>query len=558
MRDFPKAMTALRSMPRGSYEAAAKRPGFLNAAAAVYSAHGFCLEAEGLLTRSLDLDKAAGRRPAQGTQLQLASVWMREGRHDRASAGYRDVVAADSQSVDGWRGYITALHNAHQDFSALDEAQRMPAGVRTKLMSDFDFLRLLGSVHAEVGNNAQAVELLEQARARYQAAGQPLPPDLAIQLAWTMVAGSKYAHEAPALVAATKARTDLSKEQRDALDDIASTLIVRTAEEAMRAQDRARAIAVLTGASRELPGNARIRSVLASVYLQQREYDKALDLYRSSGMTGATAADYRAAAGIALQAQRNIVAEKFLWEGRQRWPDDPELLHMTALQALSHDDYEGTEHYLVAALAAARKAETNGGPRLSDTCRIESEAEVVPATDLSAPGVFGEMSCRPDSPRFRKAAPFPAFQPQRRRGPRATRAIGRRSAPAHSKRARNLQEPQPAEHRHRQPVHRSPRRSGHESPDRSRHRRERIGRDRQRRPGRRRRALARSRQRDSGWAIGLSIRIAAERRGIRRSAGERLGRRAAGVGQSIRRGGRHVAEGIPRSELDGWLARRIV
>jgi hypothetical protein len=79
MRDFPKAMTALRSMPRGSYEAAAKRPGFLNAVAAVYSAHGFCLEAEGLLTRSLDLDKAAGRRPAQGTQLQLASVWMREG-----------------------------------------------------------------------------------------------------------------------------------------------------------------------------------------------------------------------------------------------------------------------------------------------------------------------------------------------------------------------------------------------------------------------------------------------------------------------------------------------
>ena len=401
MRDFPKAMTALRSMPRGSYEAAAKRPGFLNAAAAVYSAHGFCLEAEGLLTRSLDLDKAAGRRPAQGTRLQLASVWMREGRLDRASAGYRDVVAADSQSADGWRGYITALHNAHQDFSALDEAQRMPAGVRTKLMSDFDFLRLLGSVHAEVGNNAQAVEILEQARARYQAAGQPLPPDLAIQLAWTMVAGSKYAHEAPALVAATKARTDLSKEQRDALDDIASTLIVRTAEEAMRAQDRARAIAVLTSASRELPGNARIRSVLASAYLQQGEHDKALDLYRSAGMTGATAADYRAAAGIALQAQRNVVAEKFLWEGRQRWPDDPELLHMTALQALSHEDYEGTEHYLVAALAAARRAETNGPPKLSDTA-AESKAKptVVPAMDLSAPGVVGEMSCRPDRPAF--------------------------------------------------------------------------------------------------------------------------------------------------------------
>jgi hypothetical protein len=105
------------------------------------------------------------------------------------------------------------------------------------------------------------------------------------------------------------------------------------------------------------------------VYLQQGEYDKALDLYRSSGMTGATAADYRAAAGIALQAQRNVVAEKFLWEGRQRWPDDPELLHMTALRALSHNDYEGTEHYLVAALAAARQ---RGDEGRSNVVRHES------------------------------------------------------------------------------------------------------------------------------------------------------------------------------------------
>src|SRR5262245_65578278 len=96
-----------------------------------------------------------------------------------------------------------------------------------------------------------------------------------------MVAGSKYAHEAPALIASTKARTDLSKEQRDALDDIASTLIVRTAEEAMRAQDRSRAIAALTGASRELPGNTRIRSVLACVYLQQGQYQKAMAVERT-------------------------------------------------------------------------------------------------------------------------------------------------------------------------------------------------------------------------------------------------------------------------------------
>jgi tetratricopeptide (TPR) repeat protein len=365
MRDYPKALTALRSMPRGSYEAAAKHPGFLNTAATVYSAQGFCVEAERLLTRSLDLDKAAGRRPTPGTQLQLASVWMREGRHDRAAVSYRSVLDTDPQSVDAWRGYITALHNARQDFSAMADAQRMPAAVRTTLMSESEFLRLVGSVHAEVGNNAQAVELLEQARARYRAAGQPSPPDLDIQLAWTMVAGSKYAYDAPAFVAAAKARTDLTAEQRDAFDEIASTSIVRTAEAAMRAHDPARAVAVLNDAAHDLPGNARIRSALASVYLQQREFDRALDLYRSTGMSGATAADYRAAAGIAQQAQRNIVAEKFLWEG-------PSALAQRS-RAASHDGAVGA----VARRLRRDGALPRGGSGRGSPCRIERRSAVV-------------------------------------------------------------------------------------------------------------------------------------------------------------------------------------
>jgi cellulose synthase (UDP-forming) len=397
MHDAPKAMTALRSMPRDAYDTATKRQGFLNAVATVYAAQGFCVEAEGLLTRSIDLEKAAGRRPAQSTQLQLASIWSREGRHDRASVSYREALAADNRSASAWTGYITALHDAGQDYTAADAVQRMPADVRTGLMTDSGFLRLLGSVQAAAGNNAQAVDLLQRARDRYRAAGQPPPADLDVQLAWAMTGISKYANELPAFVTATRARADLGKEQRDALDDIAATWTARTAEEAMRAQEPARAITVLTEAGREMPGNPRIRAALASVYLREREYDRALDLYRSWGMTGASAADYRSAVGVALAAGKSVVAEQFLWEGRQRWPNDPELLHMTALQALSHEDYEGTEHYLRAALVAVRASETRDSRASSTPIEPQAGPKTPVAATIVAPGTVGEMSCRPDT-----------------------------------------------------------------------------------------------------------------------------------------------------------------
>src|SRR5262249_60402483 len=60
-RDFSSALAAMRAMPANTYAAAAKDPGFLNAAAAVYSAGGPCAEAEDFLHRSLSLDRAPRR-----------------------------------------------------------------------------------------------------------------------------------------------------------------------------------------------------------------------------------------------------------------------------------------------------------------------------------------------------------------------------------------------------------------------------------------------------------------------------------------------------------------
>src|SRR5262249_19873664 len=106
--DSSHAMAAVRAMPRPVYDAAMKSPQFVNAMAVVYATEGRCGEAEGLLNQSLKLDKEAGRAPAEQTRLQLAGLWMREQQYERAGRGYQEIVLANGQSVEGWRGYFTA------------------------------------------------------------------------------------------------------------------------------------------------------------------------------------------------------------------------------------------------------------------------------------------------------------------------------------------------------------------------------------------------------------------------------------------------------------------
>lgn len=412
--NIPKAMTVVQSMPRGSYNRAADRPGFLNVVASVYSAAGRCSEAEGLLNRSLDLDRVAGHHPAENTQLQLADLWAREGLYGQALRGYRNVLTTNEHSLGGWRGYITALHLQKEDDAVLAESQRMPAGVRGALTSDPNFLRLLSSAQSAVGHTEQAVELLQEARARHRALGETSPADLDVQLAWTMMDDPKHRPEVPALVAETRLRTDLMETHRDALDAISSSFAVRMAEEAMRAQEPLRAVGILTNAARGEPGNPRIHSALALMYLRLGEYERALAEYRSWGMAGADAGDYRAAAAAALAAQRTVVAEQFLWEGRQRWPNDAELLHMTALHELSREQYDSTEHYLTLALAAARAQEANGAQGNAGTSTAPGE---MPRTANGDSAVSGGPACRPDVVPGSTAAPERGKAPADRRDP---------------------------------------------------------------------------------------------------------------------------------------------
>src|SRR2546428_10162958 len=76
-------------------------------------------------------------------------------------------------------------------------------------------------------------------------------------------------------------------------------------------------------------------------------------------MTGAEAGDYRAAAGTALAAHKSDLADHFLEQGLQHYPNDPELLQMMAKQAVAHGQYKEAQGYLKSALRATRNPDVN-------------------------------------------------------------------------------------------------------------------------------------------------------------------------------------------------------
>jgi hypothetical protein len=219
-RDFDRALTAVRSISRGAFETAASQPDFLDTVALVYSADGQCAEAETLLIRSLATQKAARRAPAESTQMQLAGVWMREERYDNARQAYHDVIESTSSSIDAWRGYLTALHQLHDDRTVVAEANRAPATVSATLADDASFLTLLASADVSVGDNDRAVERLRLARARHDSLQQTPPPDLDVQLAWAMY--REISGGSDEQIAVTRARADLSVSQRRAIEDVLS------------------------------------------------------------------------------------------------------------------------------------------------------------------------------------------------------------------------------------------------------------------------------------------------------------------------------------------------
>jgi cellulose synthase operon protein C len=359
LSNFQQAVTAVRSMPQASYEAALKDAGFLDSVAVLYSNQGQCTEAEDFLHRSIALDQSQGRQPAESTQLQLADVWMREHNYSHARDLYSEMVAKNANSGPAWRGYLAVLHQQGDDHALVNEIPKIPASVRTEFEADPSFLILEASAYSNRGRNPDAVQLLQQARSRYATQRQQIPAVLDLQTAWTMLAASVDTPGLGDLLRNDKRRTDLTSKQREAFEEIYSDWTVRRAEEASEAKPEL-ALSVLTNGAQEYPSDRNIHAALASLYLKRHDKQKALEVYQSWGMMGAQAGDYRVAVGAALSAHKVDLADQYLHRGLERYPQDPELMHMAARQDIERGNYDEGERELRSALLAAREQGQTG------------------------------------------------------------------------------------------------------------------------------------------------------------------------------------------------------
>ena len=394
-RDYAHAKSAVGSMPRDVFNAAAEKSGFLNSVAAVYSADGDCSRAEQLLSRSFSLDRAAGRPPDENAQLLLADIWRREQNYAKAGQAYREVISRDPNSADAWQGYVTVLHEQHDERALVSESQRMPRAVRAQLERNPGFLVLLAGAQSTLGHNAEGLQLLQQARQEYVSQNQTPPTDLDLQIAWAMLNDQRS--DPRLFLQKVKSRSDLTDKQHEAIDEIWSTWSVRMADEAMKDKKPERAISVLMEAQRDLPRDPKIYATLASVYARRHDYQKAMSVYESWGMKGAEPGDYRAAAGTALAWHKDQLLDLYLNEGLQAYPDDPALLEMKGKLTIAHGNYKQGQIYLKSALRAAKnpaaQRESFTGRNSSlDRLRSESDGGGSVSSSVSTSQVPG---CRP-------------------------------------------------------------------------------------------------------------------------------------------------------------------
>jgi cellulose synthase operon protein C len=356
--DFSQAVAAVRSMPQSSYETVANHTDFLDSVALLYSSRGECAEAQRVLERSLALEQSGGRQPSLNTQLQLADLLRRRHMYGDAGDMYYEIVARDANSADAWRGYLAVLHLKQADRAVAAEISHIPSAVRAQLEADPSFLILEASAYSSANRNESAIPLLLAARSRYGAQGKPCPINLDIQTAWTMLAVSPDQPELSDILQNAKGRPGLTSDEKAAIEELWATWSTRRAELAFQTKPQL-ALKILIDAAREYPGNREIQVTLASLYLKRNDKDGALRVFQNWRMAGARAGDYRMAAGAALSARRNDLANQYLRWGLQRFPSDSGLMHMTARQDIAHGDYDDGERELRSALLTLEDPNTS-------------------------------------------------------------------------------------------------------------------------------------------------------------------------------------------------------
>lgn len=334
------ALKALENLPPSVHAAAQSRPGFLRAVAALEAAVGNTESAESLLNSAVKTETADGKPASFYSQLQLAQLWIDQGKTHKAIATFSQLAKEYPANTEAYKGWVAALSKEKRYTEAEEVIRLAPSEVTSRLQSDPDHLSVVVGMYRDAGNTLGAVEVLQQASERLKSEGRFLPAPLVLQYGWSLLPQPGSGRELFALLREARTRTDFNPEQRKETNEIWTAWILQSADASVNAGEPQKAVAMLEGGIRMMPTNIKLQRSLASTLLTAGESKRALSIYKSMGWQGALATDYLSAVGAALTERDERSAASWLNEGLKKFPEEPELLSLAGKQAALRGDFK--------------------------------------------------------------------------------------------------------------------------------------------------------------------------------------------------------------------------
>ena len=141
-------------------------------------------EAERLLLEAVNLHYAPGQEKVRtDTELQYAQTLGQNRRYAQAEAVYQGMLNRDPENVSAWQGRVSLLHQMGRDPDAITMVERMPPQAYDEALSDPNFLAMLAAIYQGQNHPDVAEGFLERAVRIYEAASEPLPIPLQLQVA---------------------------------------------------------------------------------------------------------------------------------------------------------------------------------------------------------------------------------------------------------------------------------------------------------------------------------------------------------------------------------------
>ena len=123
----------------------------------------------------------------------LAGTLTREQQYPAAAEVYDELIKLEPSRPDGWRGLFLSYARDNQNQKALATAARFPAGVKSALTRDPEYLRTLAILYQSEGRSADAERVLAQALTLpFPDTGSTLKVDTKLQYAGILMAAKHY------------------------------------------------------------------------------------------------------------------------------------------------------------------------------------------------------------------------------------------------------------------------------------------------------------------------------------------------------------------------------